>query len=62
MHTTNTYVLNSMQPMTALEEMVSIIPPMLYFWQKRHGYKLDDRKGASLSQSGCDVEQKILGI
>jgi len=48
--------------MTALEEMVSIIPPMLYFWQKRHGYKLDDRKGASLSQSGCDVEQKILGI
>jgi hypothetical protein len=48
--------------MTALEEMVSIIPPLLYFLGKRHGYKLDDRKGASSSQSGCDVEEKILGI
>jgi len=48
--------------MTALEDMVSIIPPLLYLWGKRHGYKLDDRKGASLSQSGCGVEEKILGI
>jgi hypothetical protein len=48
--------------MTALEEMVSIIHPLFYFWGKRHGYKLDDRKGTSLSQSGCGVEEKILGI
>jgi hypothetical protein len=51
-----------MQSVKALKGMVSIIPLLLYFWGKRHGYKLDDRKGASSSHFGCGVEEKILGI
>jgi len=51
-----------MQSMTALKEMVSIIAPLFYSWGKRHGYKLDDRKDASSSQSGCGIQEKILGI
>jgi hypothetical protein len=40
--------------------MVSTKPSLLYFWRKSQEYRLDDRTGGSLSQSGCG--EKILGM
>jgi hypothetical protein len=45
--------------MTTLKGMVGII--LLHCWGERERYKLDDRKGASSSQSSCGVEEKIVG-